>query len=128
MMRKENEQKDMQARFKDEQLRQALKRKQKMQEEMKKQREMMKQLQTEKEYEDLQRTLSIKHHQENMKKEFLAEKQKRQAYETMVKKQLQMQQTREKKMNSERMFLEQQRRTGPEASHDGGKSEIQESA
>jgi len=111
MMRKENEMKDYQAKVKEQQLRVALTYKQKWQEETKKQKEFMKQLQTEKEYHDLQRTLTMKHQQEQMKKEYLAEKQRMIAQEHMVRKQLQMQMTREKKMNSERVFLEQQRRT-----------------
>jgi len=78
---------------------------------IKKNREMMKQYQTEKEFEELQKRLSLKQQEENVKKEFINENAKKLQHHMMMQKDLQMQKSREKKMNSERLLYEQQRRT-----------------
>ena len=111
MLRKENEQKDQLSNIKEARNKEAIKRKQIMHDENKKNRELMKQYQTEKEFEELQKRLSLKQQEENMKKEFFNENQKKLHHHMMMKKDFEMQKSREKRMNSERQLYEQQRRT-----------------
>ena len=111
MLRNENEQKDQLAIMKEARNKEYLMKKQIMHGENKKNREMMKQYQTEKEFEELQKRLNFKLQEENAKKEFISENQKKLHHHMMMKKDLQIQKSREKKMNSERLLYEQQRRT-----------------